>query len=49
MLIDTENYVGVASELTSIYVDAAVRLLMEVGNVAVMKTETNWSLVFLAT
>ena len=31
MLIDTENYVRVASELAPVYVDAAVRLVAESG------------------
>jgi hypothetical protein len=49
MLIDRQNYVHIASELSFIYVDDAVRLLLKVGSVAAMKIEGNWSLVFLAT
>jgi hypothetical protein len=47
MIVDRENYIRVVSELTSIYVDVAVRLLLKVENVAAMKIEANRSLVFL--
>jgi hypothetical protein len=49
MLIDRENYVLVASELTFIYVDAAFRLVLKFGIVAALKIKANWGLVFLTT
>ena len=49
MFIGKENYIRVAEKWRTVYTDATVRLLLKVGNVAVMEIEASWGLVFVAT